>query len=85
MQNLHNYIREKAKGEKYANPIVDALMGCKTKEEVDSKFDEVKAKIGSEMGNVKPPTKGEVKDDEEELSPRDREIRDAILAFRESI
>lgn len=83
VQNLHNYIREMAKGEKYCNPIVDALMSCKTKEEVDSKFDEVKARIESEMVSTKPPTKGEVKDKEDELSPHEKEIRDAVLAFRE--
>jgi hypothetical protein len=43
VQNLHSYVAEKCRVEKNYFSLVDALKSCRTKEEVDSKFDELKA------------------------------------------
>jgi hypothetical protein len=64
--NLEGYIREKCRPERIALPLADALVAvCQSKEDVDSKFDEMKTKIESELAGLnKPVTKGEVNEPE---------------------
>lgn len=82
VHNLHGYIREKCRPERYSWPLADALVStCKTREEVDAKFDEIKARVESEQIPTRPSTRGEA-GSEQRLSSVDAAALEKIREMR---
>lgn len=89
VHNLHDYIREKARPERFAEPIADTLMAaCKTPEEVDEQFEHAKVQVEMRLaGTGRPEPKGVFTEEEEgefdSLSPAQREQLATVRRYRQ--